>query len=232
MAGLIPDEARQMKKTVAAIFFGSLLAACGGQPVGDHSSVTQAEIGNVVSMSKRADGNFDVQCDAGFGRLPGDKEVDTPSQVLANQICLRRQWSATGTFTINHSFRQCSAVVECYCTGNDGGGLVTVSLVVSGNVATLHFPRASTIIADGMCDVFPDLYGACPYDDNVTVTVPLTEDGAGWSGSTVANHLNVKLSVSSSGAQLDLSVHKSTGECGYNTTLYTLADGTGGTLTF
>jgi hypothetical protein len=77
-----------MSRTVAAVVFTGLLAACSGQP---GSSVTNAEIGNVISMSENADGNFEVQCEGGFGRLHGDKEIDTPSQLLANQLCLRRQ---------------------------------------------------------------------------------------------------------------------------------------------
>jgi hypothetical protein len=69
---------------VALLGFTALGAGCGG-PAPDAGGATtngKADITDSTSITKRADGNFDVKCS------DGSIEVATAQQVLANQICV------------------------------------------------------------------------------------------------------------------------------------------------
>lgn len=69
-----------IKKVLYVVLLGAL-AGCGTEGSVDTGKLEQKSLSDVVSMVRRADGDFDVVC------RDGHREVVTEAQVLANQVC-------------------------------------------------------------------------------------------------------------------------------------------------
>jgi hypothetical protein len=89
-------------RTSLVVFF-TLCAGCSSAPKDTASSSAGAVVGDILSLSQRADGRFDVVC-RGQNGAPNYNEIVSDTDILSNNVCPHRPPPGTIVHGADRSF--------------------------------------------------------------------------------------------------------------------------------